>query len=143
MTDVQFNALIPELCCSDIERSLRFYIDVLGFDVIYERPDEGFAFLEREGAQIMLEQYRESERTWLAGPLEHPYGRGINLQIEVSEVAPLHAAVTASSARILVPLEDVWYRVGDVEMGNRQFVVLDPDGYLLRFAQDLGARSTN
>jgi catechol 2,3-dioxygenase-like lactoylglutathione lyase family enzyme len=141
MTGVRFNALIPELCCSDVDSSLRFYTDVLGFSVVYARPDEGFAFLEREGAQIMLEQYRESERTWLAGPLEHPYGRGINLQIEVSEIASLHADVLASGAQMLVPREDMWYRVGDVRMGNRQFVVLDPDGYLLRFFEHLGERA--
>ena len=137
---VKFNALIPELYCSDSDRSLRFYIDVLGFEVKYARTDEGFAFLERESAQLMLEQYAKSERNWLAGPLEQPYGRGMNLQIEVSDMATLHAAVTAAAAQILVPLEDQWYRVGEVEMGNRQFVVLDPDGYLLRFFEHLGER---
>jgi hypothetical protein len=29
-------------------------------------------------------------------------------------------------------------RANDVEVGNRQFIVLDPDGYMLRFVQDLG-----
>jgi catechol 2,3-dioxygenase-like lactoylglutathione lyase family enzyme len=140
MADVTFNALTPELYCSDIDRSLRFYVDVLGFRIVYERPDDGFAFLEREGAQLMLEQYREGERAWLAGPLEHPYGRGINFEIGVSDVDDMYARVQASGATVLVPIEEQWYRVGDAKRGNRQFVVLDPDGYLLRFAQDLGAR---
>jgi hypothetical protein len=37
-------------------------------------------------------------------------------------------------------LSDRWYRVGDREKGLRQFLVQDPDGYLILFGQDLGAR---
>ncbi len=71
--------LIPELLVTDIRRSLDFYCGALGFSILYERPEEGFAHLDREGARIMLEQ--PVGRTFLAGPLEHPYGRGMNLQI--------------------------------------------------------------
>lgn len=37
-------------------------------------------------------------------------------------------------------MEERWYRVNEQETGNRQFVVADPDGYLLRFFEDLGLR---
>jgi catechol 2,3-dioxygenase-like lactoylglutathione lyase family enzyme len=130
--------LVPELYCAQLERSLRFYVDVLGFEVLYARTEESFAYLHRQGAELMLEEPRG--RVWLAGPLEHPYGRGINLQIEVTDVAELLAAVERSHSPIVLPLEDRWYRRNDVELGNRQFVVQDPDGYLLRFFQDLGSR---
>ena len=106
----------------------------------YARSEERFAFLEREGAQLMIEQPIDPGRTWLTGALEHPYGRGINLQIEVSDVAGLHARCIAFGARVFLPLEDRWYRRDDELTGNRQFVVQDPDGYLLRFFQDLGAK---
>jgi catechol 2,3-dioxygenase-like lactoylglutathione lyase family enzyme len=134
------NRLVPELYCTDIERSLRFYRETLGFEVRYARPEERFAYLERDGAQLMLEQPSPDGRTWLAGPLEPPFGRGINLQILVRDVERLHAAVVESGSRILVPLEEKWYRREDSLLGQRQFVVLDPDGYLLRFAEDLGAK---
>lgn len=137
----EFNPLIPELYCGDFDRSLRFYTESLGFTVVYARAAERFAFLEREGAQLMIEQPLDPARTWLAAELVHPYGRGINLQIEVSDIAALHAAVIAATATIFVPLEDRWYDVGGEERGNRQFVVQDPDGYLLRFFQDLGTLS--
>ena len=138
---MRFNKLVPELYCSDFERSLRFYTETLGFAVRYARPEERFAFLDREGAQIMIEQAGSDGRKWLAGELAYPYGRGINLEIEVSDVASLYSAVVAAGCRILVPLEDKWYRTGAPKSGNRQFVVLDPDGYLLRFAQDLGEKA--
>jgi catechol 2,3-dioxygenase-like lactoylglutathione lyase family enzyme len=134
------NALVPELYCADFARSLAFYTKVAGFTVRYARPEERFAYLEREGAQIMIEQPTDPGRTWLAGKLEHPYGRGMNLQIAVADVAAIHAAIRTAGAPILVALEDRWYRRDDVMVGNRQFVAQDPDGYLLRFFQDLGLK---
>ncbi|MSQ61171.1 MAG: VOC family protein [Dehalococcoidia bacterium] len=135
---MEFAKLVPELYCSEIEQSLAFYVGTLGFVVVYARPEERFAFLEREGAQIMIEQ--PTERTLLAAEFVHPFGRGINLQIEVSDVVSLYAIVQAAASLINLPLEDKWYRRDAELMGNRQFVVQDPDGYLLRFFQDLGAK---
>jgi catechol 2,3-dioxygenase-like lactoylglutathione lyase family enzyme len=135
---VQRVRLVPELICSNFETSLRFYTDILGFSVLYARPEERFAYLDREGAQIMIEQ--SVGRRFLAGDLDHPYGRGVNLQIEVSAVEPLYLTVQASGAPIYLPLEDRWYRRGDTMLGNRQFIVQDPDGYLLRFFEDGGSR---
>lgn len=134
---MRFNPLIPELTCTDFQRSLAFYVDLLGFRVAYERPEDDFAFLEREGAQIMLEQ--ESE-TWRTGPVERPYGRGLNLQIEATDANTLCQRLRNAGHPIFVPIEEKWYRAGDRLFGLRQFLVQDPDGYLLRFAQHLGER---
>ena len=130
--------LVPELCCSDFARSLAFYTDILGFSVRYQRPEERFAYLDREGASVMIEQ--SVGRMFLAAPLEYPYGRGINFQIEVADVTGLYDRVLAADSEIYLPLEEKWYRRGAEEVGNHQFIVLDPDGYLLRFCQSLGAR---
>jgi catechol 2,3-dioxygenase-like lactoylglutathione lyase family enzyme len=133
--------LVPELICADFDRSLRFYTDVLGFVVRFSRPEERFAYLDREGAEIMLiagEEEQPGVRFFVIGELEHPYGRGMNLQIKVDDIASLLAAVQASEATIFLPLEDKWYRVDDKLAGNRQFIVQDPDGYLLRFFEGLG-----
>ena len=135
---MKYANLVPELVCSDFERSLRFYTDVLGFDVVYTRPDERFAYLDRAGAQIMLEQ--STGRAFVNGELAHPYGRGVNFEIEVSDVDALYERVRAAAADVWLPIEEKWYRRDGVEVGNRQFIVADPDGYLLRFAQDLGER---
>ena len=132
--------LIPELVCSDVGRSLRFYVDVLGFTAVYARPEEGFAMLDREGARLMLDRRSDGPRTWLTGPLDPPFGRGINLQIEVADVDALHARVVAAGIAPFLAMEERWYRVDTTEQGNRQFLVQDPDGYLLRFFQDLGTR---
>ena len=134
------NTLVPELYCSDFQRSLAFYTGVLGFSVLYTRPEERFAYLDREGAQIMIEQSTDPARTWLTGELTPPYGRGINLQIKARDVDALYAAVQAAQAPIFLAMEEKWYRRDATLLGNRQFLVLDADGYLLRFFQDLGTR---
>jgi catechol 2,3-dioxygenase-like lactoylglutathione lyase family enzyme len=138
MRGMEIAKLVPELYVSDIRASLAFYVGLLGFVVMFERVEERFAYLQREGAQIMMEQ--STGRVWLAGPLEAPYGRGVSFQIEAADVDSLYASVQASDAKIFMAMEEKWYRIGDVEAGNRQFIVQDPDGYLLRFYRDLGTR---
>jgi catechol 2,3-dioxygenase-like lactoylglutathione lyase family enzyme len=130
--------LIPELDVSDLVRSLRFYVDVLGFRVVYERHEEAFAMLEREGARLMIEAAPGPGRRFTTAPLERPYGRGMNLQILVSDAHVLYASVGDAGFTPLIPMEEKWYDVGGDRKGNRQFVVADPDGYLLRFFEDLG-----
>ena len=132
--------LVPELLCTSIERSLAFYCHVLRFEVLFERPEDGFAYLRREGAELMLEDVNRAQRVWLTGELDRPFGRGINFQIETADVDALHARVVAAEVPRFLELEERWYRVGDEAAGNRQFVVQDPDGYLLRFFEDIGRR---
>lgn len=132
--------LVPELLVSDFERSLRFYTEVIGFSVRYARSEDRFAYLDREGAELMIEQTTTPERTLVAAEPTYPFGRGVNLQIETDDIAALYRIVGESRSTVLLPLEDRWYRNDAVEEGNRQFVVLDPDGYLLRFFESLGSR---
>jgi catechol 2,3-dioxygenase-like lactoylglutathione lyase family enzyme len=132
-------ALIPELICTDLMRSVLFYVDVLGFEVAYQRTEDKFAYLTLDDAHLMLEQ-ANTGRKFLIGELERPFGRGMNLQIRVPNVVSLYAGVTTDGAPIVLELEEKWYRIGDELAGNRQFVVEDPDGYLLRFYQDLGRK---
>jgi hypothetical protein len=37
-------------------------------------------------------------------------------------------------------MEEKWYRREALLLGVRQFIVLDPDGYLLRLSQSLGTK---
>lgn len=132
--------LVPELYVSDLEASCAFYIDLLGFETLFDRPEEGFTYLRRGDAELMLDAVNQG-RTWLAAPLEPPFGRGMNLQIRVEEVMALYERVRRAGVPIFLELEEKWYRIGSSYGGNRQFVVRGPDGCLLRFAQNPGARS--
>ena len=140
--------LIPELCCSNIKSSLSFYIETLGFKIQYQREEEGFAMIERQGSLIMLDEIWKNshaaiKRTWISAPMEIPFGRGINLEIRTIKIEELYNRCKQLGSNIFLPIEDKWYRANNTEIGNRQFIVLDPDGYMLRFAQALGEREIN
>ena len=141
-------SLTPELCCSNIKSSLSFYVELLGFKIQYQREEEGFAMLERQGSRIMLDEIRESsvkgkKRVWITAAMEIPFGRGINLEIKTTQVEQLYKRCEDSGATIFLPIEDKWYRADNIEIGNRQFIVLDPDGYMLRFVHELGVRKVS
>lgn len=131
--------LVPELICSDIGASLAFY-RLLGFRIRYERPQERFAYLELNGAELMLEQPWDRDRLYPRAELEYPYGRGINLTIEVEDVDQVHTVLLAAGHEMFLSLEERWYERASDAVGVRQFAVQDPDGYLLRISQHLGTR---
>ena len=136
-------ALVPELYVTALPASLAFWCDLLGFRVLYDRPEQGFAAIEREGIEFMLEEYETgpSERCWETGPREKPYGRGINFEMTVSDIAALLERLARAHWPIFFGPEERWYRIGAAEeTGVRQFLVQDPDGYLLRLSQSLGQR---
>jgi catechol 2,3-dioxygenase-like lactoylglutathione lyase family enzyme len=128
-------ALTPELACTDLAASMRFYTEGAGFTVRFER--DGFAYLELGRAQLMLELV---EQAWITGQMVRPFGRGINLQIEVSDANAVAARLRAAGFELHSPVRDNWYAEGEIEHGQREVLVQDPDGYLLRFAQVLGVR---
>jgi len=137
LPDGGFAALVPELSVSDIGESLSFWCDLLGFEVAYDRPAARFAFLVRERLQVML---CERNGRWEAAELKRPFGLGINFQMFVDDVAPILSRLDNAGWSLYEQPREAWYRVGDHERGQREFLVQDPDGYLLRFAEDLGTR---
>jgi catechol 2,3-dioxygenase-like lactoylglutathione lyase family enzyme len=134
------STLTPELKVSNIKSSLEFYTDIAGFKILYDRPEHGFAMLGINGARLMLEELNDKSRTFKVGDLERPFGRGMHFQIEVKDVDTLYQNFRRSGHPLFLEMEEKWYRVDDKETGNRQFLVQDPDGYLLRFFEDMGTR---
>jgi len=130
--------LVPELLVSNHAVSRDFYVRIIGFSVRYERPEEKFSYLDLDGASLMIEQETDF---WATAPRERPYGRGINLQIEVDTLDPILDRLGKASIALFRPVEEAWYRAGDTYSGNRQFLVQDPDGYLLRMFEDLGQQA--
>jgi len=125
---------------TDLPKSLHFWTVLLGFNIAYERPEVGFAYLDQGGVQLMLEQYDRNEGQWLTGPLETPLGRGINFQITVDSVEPILQRLAETQWPLFRHCADVWYRADAVEVGQREFLVQDPDGYLVRLVESLGER---
>lgn len=145
-------ALVPELLVTDLAQSLDFYLHSLEFRIEYERPENNFALLSLCGAWLMLEQtdslaaVSDDEfvysREWRTAELHHPFGRGVNLQIVVDEIERRYRSFADKGFKVRLPLEERAYRVGVSYVRVRQFMVQDPDGYLLRLQQRVDGDST-
>ncbi|MDR3449687.1 MAG: VOC family protein [Alphaproteobacteria bacterium] len=138
----EINPLVPELWCCDFEKSMKFYTDSIGFKVAQRRGKDPHAYLCLNGAQIMIAHWPldGSWEPWHPEPMEQPYGRGINLQFMVDDVQHIHDRLLSKGIK---PFRDfyaseVWKT--DCMDTRLQFMVLDPDGYLLRFSQSFGTR---
>ena len=127
---MNFNKLIPELSVTDINKTREFYVDILGFKICYERPEDKFIFVEKDGNQIMLEQINDN---WNVGKMEYPFGRGINFEMTISDVDAVYERIEKAGMKLFRKMEVKDYECGDETVHQKQFLIQDPDGYLLRF----------
>ena len=129
---VAFKAVTPNLIVGDIERSRRFYCDVLGFSVKQTVPDTApfvFVWLERGEVTVFLNDPGAVAKD--VPSLSTPaFGGTSTLFITVEGVDALHAAVTPQ-VPLAMTLRTQFY-------GMREFAVYDPDGHLITFAERVG-----
>lgn len=121
--------MIPELSVSNIETSKYFYED-LGSKIVYERPENEFCFMQLENNQIMIE---ENNGNWNVAKMEYPYGNGINISMSVEDVENLYKTLKEKQVKFFFDLEVNEYKVGNKIFRDEEFLLQDPDGYLLRF----------
>ncbi len=130
--------IVTELHVTDLNASLAFWRDIVGFEIAYSRQEEKFVYLEHpEGQQIMLCQRHGRFET---GPMQPPLGQGAMFQIYFQDIEALLASLVAQNWPIYLGPREVWRKTGDRESGQREVFVQDPDGYLLMLAQNIGER---
>ena len=134
-----YNRLIPEITVTSIIESLSFYSDVLVFEKTYEGEDKDFSFISFYCYQLLI--HENSNESWNKYDLEYPFGRGVNFSIETDYIDKLVSNLEKANISLLCPLEERWYKKDDMEHGEKHFIVMDPDGYILRFMQDLGQKT--
>lgn len=88
----------------------------------------------------MLQQVSVDDK-WSVAPLVYPFGNGINFQLEVDTLSEIYDNFKDSEYEISFDIEENWYRQDGKLLGNKEFLIQDPDGYLLRFFQDLGEKN--
>lgn len=118
--------LTPVLFVDRIETCLPFWVDRLGFEKTVQVPEGtalGFAILQRDGVEIML-QSRASLKKDLPALADGP-SRSF-LYIEVSDLSDLERRL--EGADVLIPKRETFY--GATEIGVR-----DPAGNVVTFAR--------
>ncbi|MBO5138651.1 MAG: VOC family protein [Bacilli bacterium] len=126
---MKYNKLIPELSVTNINKSKEFYTN-LGFKIKYERKETNFCFLELQNNQIMIEQINNN---WETGTLEYPFGRGINISMTVKDINLIYQNAIDNQYKIFKEIMINKYRVEEKIIEEHEFLIQDPDGYLLRF----------
>ena len=127
---MDFNNLIPELSVFDILQTKNFY-EELGFKIEYERQEDKFVFMSFQDSQFMFEQIHDEG--WNTGELTYPLGRGINFSIAVDDIENLYTLVKSKRLEIYKKLTKSVYLVNGIEEIQMEFLIQDPNGYLLRF----------
>ena len=138
-SSLKFNSLLPELYISNFETSLHFYVDIIGFKLEYKRDNPKFGFLSYQGSQLMIQELVSGEKE--SEKMDQPFGRGINFQIEARSVQAIVDSLNKNNYAVKRGIKDNWYRENNILHGCREILVTDPDGYLLRFSEDLGEKS--
>lgn len=130
-----WNPMVPELTVTDFATSFHFYTEVLGFEARIVRKAPDFAYLCYGRAQLMIEAFHP--QGWNTAELSWPLGRGINLQIEVEDIGAVQRRLQQHKIALYRALRDNKYDIGGSTACQRECLVQDPDGYLLRFSQFL------
>jgi lactoylglutathione lyase len=124
-----FKKLTPNLLVANVERSLAFYENVLGFERGFTVPEQSpFVFASVTGGPVEI-FFNDA-----AGAIKEypafggkPIGATGTMYIEVEGVDALHDRLKAT-VPIVMPLVKQFY-------GMREFAIEDPDGYVITFAE--------
>jgi predicted enzyme related to lactoylglutathione lyase len=113
----------PQLLVDDLDRAIKFYIDILGFS--FGPPWGGFyAIGERDGFEVHLKCAAKTaaDRTHRR---EHEH---LDIYAGVIGVDALYETCKAKGATITKPL-------ASTPWGTRDFYIMDPEGYILAFGE--------
>lgn len=138
---MKFNSLIPEIYVTDFKKSFDFYTKILDFIFEYGRKNPQFAFFSYYGAQLMIQELVPGEKEEMK--LEYPFGRGLNFEIDTPDLLVIIKSLEKNNYPLTRGIKENWRDVGVQGKRHRskEILVKDPDGYLLRFNQDLGEKS--
>ncbi|MCK4521917.1 MAG: VOC family protein [Nanoarchaeota archaeon] len=128
------NKPIYRLSVSDFENSFDFYTKIIMFKSKYKTKEPKSAVLSFEENRIIIEQANNYQDT---GKTEPSLGEGITFQIKVKSIESVLKSLEGNKCPIYSKPEEVSYKRNGRLIGNKRFLIKDPDGYLLRFVEDL------
>ncbi len=125
---MKIESLTPNVVVRDVQKSLDFYISVLGFKLdlhVPEQPPYIFASVTAGSAVIFL----NDQKTVGELPLQPgKAGMTLSLYMKVQAIDDWFSKVEASGAKIVMPMTTQFY-------GMKEFAFEDPDGWVLMFAE--------
>ncbi len=122
--------LTPNLMVEDVARTLDFYRDVLGFQVLTtvppDQPPFTWGMVSRDGVELMF-QSRASLGADIPALADVPIGASQTFYIEVEDIDALYAAIK-DRVEIVLDMHTTFY-------DTREFAFRDVNGYILAFSE--------
>ena len=117
--------VVPFLRVSNMQRSVRFYCDALGFSMKHQWVVDGelrWCWLTLGGASLMLQELAKQGQGSTAP--EEKVGLGVSLSFQCEDALAIYREVTSREVQASEPF-----------VGNSMWVTMlsDPDGYRLEF----------
>ena len=127
MTRPAMQGISPSIIVSNVDETIAFYRDKLGFEIRFQEPDRNpfFAIIGRDGAQILVKSQKDVSP--LPNSRRHPFMRW-DAFVYVPDPDALAAEFADHGAAFSVPLKDTHDDL-------RGFEISDPDGYVLFFGR--------
>jgi uncharacterized glyoxalase superfamily protein PhnB len=123
---------VPLLQVFDMQRSLKFYRDVLGFETVQQTDHDWWAMIRLGSATLMLNTaYEDNARPPVPDPQRVLGHKDVSLYFDFDDLDALYAHLKANGCDVRPP--------ADTSYGLRQLNVTDPDGYELCFTAALEA----
>ncbi|MGA7295119.1 MAG: VOC family protein [Terriglobales bacterium] len=127
MTRSTMQAISPFFIVRNVDETIAFYRDKLGFETRFRQPerDPFFAIIGRDGAQIFVKSDKDT------APLPNAK-RNPSMRWDAFVYAPDPDALAAEFANVGAAFSEP---LQDTHDGLRGFEISDPDGYVLFFGR--------
>ena len=124
VTSSKIKKMSPQLLVTDLNRSIEFYAQKLGFDIEF-RYEDFYAGISKDGFSIHLKvgkpsvEERQNKRK----------NEDIDIVFSVSSIEDLYKDASNKSVEFTQPLREMDY--------GKEFYIIDPDGYIISFLEEL------
>ena len=127
---MKFNTLTPNLMVENVNKTVEYYQNVLGFTLLRTVPESGsfdWAMVKRNDVVLMFQSKKSLSGEMPLFKTQNP-GGGLTLYVRVEGVHELYYDLN-ETAEIVSDLEDTFY-------GTTEFSITDLNGYVLTFSEE-------
>lgn len=128
---MKLKSLTPNLMVNDVEETIEYYTDILGFTLLKTVPEKGeldWAMVKR-GDIVLMFQSKKSLANELPRLKGEKPGGGLTLYIQVDSITELHEELYHNEVEIISDLESTFY-------DTTEFTIVDVNGYILTFSEE-------
>jgi len=116
---------------NDVEETIEYYTDLLGFTLLRTVPETGkldWAMVKRNEVVIMF-QSAKSLKSHLPRLKGEKPGGGLTFYIKTDKITELHEELSDNNVEIISELESTFY-------DTIEFSIVDVNGYILTFSEE-------